>query len=203
MLQPQSDRALTGAGQSGKPKNLSRGLFGLAFDKYFFSVLDRVDDHLGNLWAHKPRGRGFPPLKRFPRVCTANMQLVLLRVLRCFRFVNVLFLALRIKHPVKSYRDDSQIRELVENFVTGLGVIKISDSGVIAAHDEMTAAEVLPANRREEGLPRPGIARIRREGPQNYAIFRVKFLHHLLISLDNIFGEKVPGFFLADHRVDK
>ena len=93
--------------------------------------------------------------------------------------------------------------ELVEDLLSGVGIVVISDTGVIATDDNVRASVVLATNRVENGLSWSGIPHGGRERSKQNTIFGKVVLDHGVVALHPDFCRDVSRFGLADERVDK
>src|SRR5262245_8048614 len=93
--------------------------------------------------------------------------------------------------------------ELVEDPLRVVGAVVVPDARVVAADDEVRAAEVLAADRVPDRLARAGVAQRGGERGDDDAVGRVVVLDQDAVALDAGRGRHVVGLRLADERVDE
>src|SRR5262245_17641563 len=93
--------------------------------------------------------------------------------------------------------------ELVEDELRVVCAVVVADARVVAADDEVGAAEVLAADRVPDRLARAGVTHRGGERGDDHAVGWVVVLDEDAVALDAGRGRHVVGLRLADQRVDE
>ena len=106
---------------------------------------------------------------------------------------------------LEEHRLDAELvrLELVEDELRVVGAVVVADARVVAADDEVRAAEVLAADRVPDRLARACVAHRGRERGHDHAVGRVVVVDEDAVALDARRGGHVVGLRLADERVDE
>jgi len=98
---------------------------------------------------------------------------------------------------------DTQEIEVLEDAMGRVGVIVIPDSGMVAPHDKVGAAEVLPGDCVEDGLLGAGVAHLEWKYGHDRPVIGVEEFQLFLVGSQYEVVREVTGFLLADDRIDE